>query len=162
MSPCNTSALCNYRAFLVVSCSSSTKKGDDTDTACLRPTLTCPLTSYGGSIGTGMMRKTESKNSSTILGQTDSVLSGSLTTEVEFRFIMIAYNLTSLFQQIVLREKNQSILKTVRFKCFALEAWITRYSHRMTPTIVQARKKRMWLDGLFSVARATVPPYRCE
>jgi hypothetical protein len=33
--------------------------------------------------------------------------------------VMIAYNLISLFRQLVLKEKQQSALTTIRFKCFA-------------------------------------------
>jgi hypothetical protein len=51
-------------------------------------------------------------------------------TEAAFRFIMVAYNLLSLFRQIILREKRQSTLKPLRFKCFALGAWITECSHQ--------------------------------
>ncbi len=57
-------------------------------------------------------------------------LSSFFATEAAFRFIMVAYNLLSLFRQIVLRERKQSTLKTLRFKCFALGAWITKHSRQ--------------------------------
>jgi hypothetical protein len=53
-------------------------------------------------------------------------------TEVAFRFIMVAYNLLSLFRQIILREKRQSTLKTFRFRCFAIGAWVIERSRQLT------------------------------
>ena len=49
-------------------------------------------------------------------------------TEAAFRTIMMAYNLMSLFRQIVLQTKSQSTLSTLRFKCFALGSWITKHA----------------------------------
>jgi hypothetical protein len=46
---------------------------------------------------------------------------------------MAAYNLLSLFRQIVLRERAQT-LKTLRFKYFALGAWITKHSRQNIKT----------------------------
>jgi Transposase DDE domain group 1 len=80
-------------------------------------------------------------------------------TEASFRFIMVAYNLLSLFRQIILRERRQSTLKTLRFKCFALGAWITERSRRRTLKIALAQKRRPWLDGLFDITHSIAAPY---
>jgi hypothetical protein len=80
-------------------------------------------------------------------------------TEAAFRFIMLAYNLISLFRQIVLKTKNQFTLSTLRFKCFALGAWITNHASHRILKIALARQKRAWLDGLFDIARSAKPPF---
>lgn len=80
-------------------------------------------------------------------------------TEAAYRFIMVAYNLISLFRQLVLREKNQSTLSTIRFKCFALGSWISNHAHRRTLKIALTREKRAWLDGLFDIIRTVAPPF---
>jgi len=80
-------------------------------------------------------------------------------TEAAFRFIMVAYNLLSLFRQIILREKRQSTLKTLRFKCFALGAWITERSRQRTLKIALTKKRRPWLDGLFDITHSISAPY---
>jgi len=80
-------------------------------------------------------------------------------TEAAYRFIMVAYNFISLFRQLVLREKNQSTLSSIRFKCFALGAWISKHAHHRTLKIALAREKRAWLDGLFDITRAAAPPF---
>jgi hypothetical protein len=81
-------------------------------------------------------------------------------TEASFRFIMIAYNLISLFRQIVLKEKNQATLSSIRFKCFALGSWISRHANQRILKIALAREKRAWLDGLFDTAKAIHPPFQ--
>lgn len=74
-------------------------------------------------------------------------------TEAAFRSIMIAYNLMSLFRQIVLKSKSQATLSTLRFKCFALGSWITKHAGRTTLNISAIGEKRKWLDGLFDIVR---------
>lgn len=86
-------------------------------------------------------------------------LSKSWATEAAFRFTMLAYNLISLFRQIVLKTKSQFTLSTLRFKCFALGARITNHASHYTLKIALARQKRAWLDGLFDMARNVKPPF---
>ena len=74
-------------------------------------------------------------------------------TEAAFRTIMIAYNLMSLFRQIVLQKKTQATLSTLRFKCFALGSWITKHAGKTTLNISAIGEKRKWLDGLFDIVR---------
>lgn len=81
-------------------------------------------------------------------------------TEASFRFIMIAYNLISLFRQLVLKQKNQSTLSSIRFKCFALGAWISRHANQRILKIALAPEKRAWLDGLFDTVRTASPPFQ--
>jgi hypothetical protein len=80
--------------------------------------------------------------------------------EAAFRFIMIAYNLISLFRQVVLRERNQSTLTTIRFKCFALGSWMSRHANRRILKIALSREKRAWLDGLFDITRSVQAPFQ--
>lgn len=81
-------------------------------------------------------------------------------TEAAFRFIMIAYNLISLFRQLVLRERNQSTLATIRFKCFALGSWMSRHANQRILKIALSREKRAWLDGLFDIAGSVQAPFQ--
>lgn len=74
-------------------------------------------------------------------------------TEAAFRTIMMAYNLMSLFRQIVLQTKSQSTLSTLRFKCFALGSWISKHAGKTTLNISAIGEKRKWLDGLFDIAK---------
>jgi hypothetical protein len=70
-------------------------------------------------------------------------------TEAAFRTIMIAYNIMSLFRQVVLQTKTQGTLSTLRFKCFALGSWISKHAGKTTLKVSAIGEKRKWLDGLF-------------
>jgi len=74
-------------------------------------------------------------------------------TEAAFRMIMVAYNLMSLFRQIVLKSKSQATLSTLRFKCFALGSWISKHAGKTTLNISAIGEKRKWLDGLFDIIK---------
>ena len=80
-------------------------------------------------------------------------------TEAAFRFAILAYNLMSLFRQLVLQSSAHHTLATLRVKCFALGAWISSHARKRTLKIALSPKKRPWLDGLFSKADSLHPPF---
>lgn len=80
-------------------------------------------------------------------------------TESAFLWVMMAYNLISLFRQIVLQSKSQQTLGTMRVHCFALGSWVATHAHKSTLKMSVAFKKRSWLDGLFSQIDLIKPPY---
>ncbi|MBU1656820.1 MAG: transposase [Candidatus Omnitrophica bacterium] len=71
-------------------------------------------------------------------------------TEAAFRMVLIAYNLLSLFRQVILKKPIQQHLSTIRFKCFALGSWITKRGRKEVLKLSVVPKRRIWLDGLFS------------
>lgn len=79
-------------------------------------------------------------------------------TEAAFRTIMMAYNLMSLFRQIVLQSKSQATLSALKFKCFALGGWITKHAGKTTLNISACGEKQKWLDGLFDIVRQINQP----
>lgn len=50
--------------------------------------------------------------------------------EAYFRFIMVAYNLMSLFRHFALNHNNRATLKTLKVYCFALGAWTVNHANR--------------------------------
>ena len=80
-------------------------------------------------------------------------------TEAAYRFIMVAYNLMSLFRHVVLQKKTQHTLNTLKFKCFAIGSWITIHSRQKVLKLSVSGKKRAWLEGLFSKAKDIRPPF---
>lgn len=80
-------------------------------------------------------------------------------TEAAFRMVMVAYNLMSLFRQMVLQDKTQATLSTLKFKCFALGSWIVKSSREKILKISTAGRKRLWLEGLFSKVSQLSPPF---
>ncbi|MBE3571070.1 MAG: transposase [Bacillales bacterium] len=74
-------------------------------------------------------------------------------TEAVFRMIMVAYNIMSLFRQVVLKSKSRATLSTLRFKCLAFESWISKHAGKTILNISAIGKKRRWLDGLFDIVK---------
>lgn len=46
------------------------------------------------------------------------------------RFVMVAYNLMSLFRQLTHQNKAQPKLSTLRFNCFAVGSWIDKVADK--------------------------------
>jgi hypothetical protein len=71
-------------------------------------------------------------------------------TEASFRFIMVAYNIMSLFRFFALQSHKKSTLKTLKVYCFALGAWTVNHSNKKVLKIALPVKRRRWMDGIFN------------
>ena len=80
-------------------------------------------------------------------------------TEASFRFIMVAYNIMSLFRHIALQKQTLSSMRTVKAYCFALGAWTRNHANRKVLKISLPIEKRSWMDGLFSKINNSSPPF---
>jgi len=80
-------------------------------------------------------------------------------TEASLNWVMIAYNLMSLFRQAVLRSKVQPQLKTLRYKLFAVPAYITKNGNQRILNMAVAMQKRKWFEGLFTGSDELKMPY---
>lgn len=80
-------------------------------------------------------------------------------TEASFRFIMVAYNLMSLFRHFALNHHNRATLRTLKSYCFAIAAWTVNHANRRVLKIALPTKRRPWLDGIFSQIANNSPPY---
>jgi Transposase DDE domain group 1 len=80
-------------------------------------------------------------------------------TEASFRFIMVAYNLMSLFRHFALNSRNQATLGTLRSYCFALGAWVSQHARRRVLKISLPSQKRPWMDSIFRNIEARPPPF---
>ena len=80
-------------------------------------------------------------------------------TEASFRFMMVAYNLMSLFRHFALNDKRKSTLRTLKSYCFALGAWKVNHANREVLKIALHVKKRPWLNGLFNNIATLKPPF---
>lgn len=81
-------------------------------------------------------------------------------TEASFRFIMVAYNLMSLFRHFALNHHNRATLKTLKVYCFALGAWTVNHANKKVLKIALHTKRRPWLDGIFAQIKNTSPPFQ--
>lgn len=81
-------------------------------------------------------------------------------TEASFRFIMVAYNLMSLFRHFALNHHNRATLKTLKSYCFALGAWTVNHANKKVLKISLPTKRRPWMDGIFSQVQNLSPPFQ--
>jgi len=86
-------------------------------------------------------------------------LSKFFATEAAFRSIMVAYNLMALFKHMVLQTKQHQQLKTLRFQCFAIGAWVSKNSAKHILNLAVVQQKRAWMDGLFLNISKIPPQY---
>lgn len=80
-------------------------------------------------------------------------------TEASFRFIMVAYNIMSLFRFFALQSHRKSTLKTLKVYCFALGAWTVNHANKKILKIALPVKKRAWMDGIFAKVQNLSPPF---
>lgn len=81
-------------------------------------------------------------------------------TETALNWIMVAYNLMSLFRIAILKSKIQPQLKTMRYKIFAVPAYITRNGNQKILNMAVAMKRRRWFEGLFKESEEFIMPYQ--
>ncbi|MEQ9297748.1 MAG: transposase [Cyclobacteriaceae bacterium] len=71
-------------------------------------------------------------------------------TEAALNFVVIAYNLMSLFKQAVLRSEQLPQLKTLRYKIFAIGGYITKSRNQNLLDLSLAMKRRKWIEGIWN------------
>ena len=80
-------------------------------------------------------------------------------TEAAMRFVMMAYNLMSLFRQLTHRNQAQRKLSTLRFNCFAVGSWISNNGNKQILKMSVPLKRRQWFDGLFGAIKEAQLPF---
>lgn len=75
-------------------------------------------------------------------------------TETAMRFVMMAYNLMSLFRILTLQKQPCPTLATLRFNCFAVGSWVQNGVLKMSVPL----KRRQWYDSLFYFIENTKLP----
>jgi hypothetical protein len=71
-------------------------------------------------------------------------------TETALNWVMMAYNLMSLFRIAILKAPVQPQLKTLRYKIFAVPAYITKNGNQRILNMAIVMERRKWFEGLFS------------
>lgn len=80
-------------------------------------------------------------------------------TEAALNFVMMAYNLMSLFRQVVLQQPVQSTMKTIRYQVLAIGSYLVKDGNAMILKLSLAMKRRRWFSGLWDVAQTFPLPY---
>jgi hypothetical protein len=61
----------------------------------------------------------------------------------------MAYNIVSLFRQVVLNTKVHHQMKTLRYQVFAIGGYITKNGNQRILKLSLAMKRREWFTGLW-------------
>ena len=80
-------------------------------------------------------------------------------TEATLNAIMIAYNLMSLFRQAVIGTKVQHFMKTLRYKVFAIGAYMVKDGNSKILKLSISMKRRQWFNGLWAGSNTIPWPY---
>jgi hypothetical protein len=70
-------------------------------------------------------------------------------TEAALNFVMLAYNLMSLFRQFILNSRTQHTLSTLRYKTFAIGAYLVKEGNTTVLKLSLVLKRREWFSGLW-------------
>lgn len=81
-------------------------------------------------------------------------------TEASLMFVMIAYNLMSLFRMFVIQEKTQKTLSTLRYRAFAIGAYFENINGKLVLKIALNRKRRAWYIGLWNTSESFDFPFQ--
>lgn len=71
-------------------------------------------------------------------------------TEAALNFVMMGYNLMSLFRQAILNTKTHQQLKTLRYKVFAIGSYISKDGNNRILKLSLAMRRRRWFEGIWS------------
>ena len=80
-------------------------------------------------------------------------------TEATLNFVMMAYNLMSLFRQAVVGTKVQHFMKTLRYKVFAIGGYMIKNGNSRILKLSLQMKRREWFTGLWSSAELMSWPF---
>jgi len=73
-------------------------------------------------------------------------------TEAALNFVMMAYNLMSLFRQVILNTPVHQTLKTMRYKIFAIGGYFIKQGNYRILKLSMAMKRRQWFKGLWDTS----------
>lgn len=81
-------------------------------------------------------------------------------TEAALTFAMIAYNLMALFRTLVLQEKTQKTLSTLRCRTFAIAAYFEKLNGKLVLKIALNKKRRQSFSGLWNYSKVFDYPFQ--
>jgi hypothetical protein len=79
-------------------------------------------------------------------------------TEAALGFVMLAYNLMSLFKHAVIRGDKMNMLSTLKYKLFNISAFITKNGNAKILNLALISKRRQWFLGLWDNSKTFAIP----
>lgn len=79
--------------------------------------------------------------------------------EAAFRFIMVAFNLMSIFKQAIMTSEIHHRLSTIKFQCIAIGSYLVKNGRKLKMKLSAEGKRRHFLEHLFDNLEVIRPPY---
>lgn len=80
--------------------------------------------------------------------------------EAAFRFIMVAFNLMSIFKQAIMTSEIHHRLSTLKFQCIAIGSYLVKSGRKLKMKLSAEGKRRHFLEHLFENLEVIRPPYK--
>jgi hypothetical protein len=80
-------------------------------------------------------------------------------TETALNFVVVAYNIMSLFKQAVLQSDTLYQLKTLRYKIFAIGGYITKSGNQKLLNLSLSMRRRKWIEGIWNESQNFTWPF---
>ena len=80
-------------------------------------------------------------------------------TETTLNFIMVAYNLMSLFKQVIVQDKVRPTLKTLRYSCLGIGSYIVKNGRERILKMSLNMKRRSWITKLWENSNTILSPF---
>ena len=80
-------------------------------------------------------------------------------TETTLNFIMIAYNLMSLFKQVIVQTEVRPTLKTLRFTTLGIGSYLVQNGSQRILKMSLKMKRRAWITKLFEKPNQLQSPF---
>ena len=80
-------------------------------------------------------------------------------TEAMLNFVVLAYNLMSLFRQNILRTKQMPFLRTIHYQVFDIAGYMIKQGNKRILKLARDMKRRRWFKGLWSQCQDSLWPF---
>jgi hypothetical protein len=80
--------------------------------------------------------------------------------EAAFRFIMVAFNIMSLFKQVMMTSEKYHRLATIKFQCIAIGSYLVKSGRNRKMKLSAEGKRRHFLEHIFENLEVIRPPYK--
>ena len=80
-------------------------------------------------------------------------------TDAAFRFVMLAYNLMTLFKHSVVNPRVNHRLSTIKFQCIAIGSYVTKSARKKILKLSAEGKRRHFLEHLFENVELINPKF---
>jgi hypothetical protein len=80
-------------------------------------------------------------------------------TETTLNFLMVAYNLMSLFKQVVVQDKVRPTLKTLRYSCLGVGSYIVKNGTQRILRMSVNMRRRSWITRLWETSDKVQSPF---